>query len=93
MRKGTAMEAEKFVPTGPLDVSEFAGRHPSTVAMLATFRYGHLPLALQRTSRPCAELAFEAARRLPDGPELTAGLRKLREAKDCFVVAAVQAAG
>lgn len=24
-------------------------------------------------------------RELPDGPELTAGLRKLLEAKDCFV--------
>jgi hypothetical protein len=24
-------------------------------------------------------------KRLPDGPELTAGLRKLLEAKDCFV--------
>jgi hypothetical protein len=28
---------------------------------------------------------------LPDGPELTAGLRKLLEAKDCFVRAAVAA--
>lgn len=28
---------------------------------------------------------------LPDGPELTAGLRKLLEAKDCFVRAAVDA--
>jgi hypothetical protein len=26
---------------------------------------------------------------LPDGPELTAGLRKLLEAKDCFVRAAL----
>jgi hypothetical protein len=28
---------------------------------------------------------------LPDGPELSAGLRKLLEAKDCFVRAAVDA--
>lgn len=27
---------------------------------------------------------------LPDGPELTAGLRKLLEAKDCFVRAALE---
>jgi len=26
---------------------------------------------------------------LPDGPELTSGLRKLLEAKDCFVRAAL----
>lgn len=26
---------------------------------------------------------------LPDGPELTAGLRKLLEAKDCFVRASL----
>jgi hypothetical protein len=28
-------------------------------------------------------------RDLPDGPELSAGLRKLLEAKDCFVRAAI----
>jgi hypothetical protein len=27
---------------------------------------------------------------LPDGPELTAGLRKLLEAKDCFVRASLE---
>jgi hypothetical protein len=35
--------------------------------------------------------AHEMARALPDSPELTAGLRKLLEAKDCFVRAAVDA--
>ena len=29
------------------------------------------------------------AAQLPDGPELTAGLRKLLEAKDCFVRTAI----
>lgn len=29
---------------------------------------------------------------LPDGPELTSGLRKLLEAKDCFVRAALDIA-
>jgi hypothetical protein len=32
-----------------------------------------------------AECATEMAKRLPQNPELTAGLRKLLEAKDCFV--------
>lgn len=66
-------------------------RHPATVAMLRTFRWDHLPPHLQRVSRPFGELAHETADRLPDGPELTACLRKLRESKDCAVVALVQA--
>jgi hypothetical protein len=37
-----------------------------------------------------AELADSLAGKL-DGPELTAGLRKLLEAKDCFVRAALSA--
>lgn len=72
------------------DAAEFNDRHPGTVGMLLTFEWSHLPEDLQAISRPCCELAFEMARKLPDGPELTAGLRKLREAKDCFVVALVQ---
>jgi hypothetical protein len=40
-------------------------------------------------SKPCGGLAEEMIRVLPDGPELTAGLRKLLEAKDCFVRAAL----
>jgi len=49
------------------------------------FEYAHLPAALQEISRPIGELAqrFDAA--LPDGAEKSAGLRKLLEAKDCFV--------
>lgn len=35
-------------------------------------------------------LAGEMIHALPDGPELTAGLRKLLEAKDCFVRAALE---
>jgi len=34
-------------------------------------------------------MAGELLRHLPDGPELTTGLRKLLEAKDCFVRAAI----
>jgi len=67
----------------------FAHRHPSTVAILRHFDHGHLPAALQAVSRPCAELAREMVSELPDGPELTTGLRKLLEAKDCFVRVAV----
>jgi hypothetical protein len=37
----------------------------------------------------CSEFADEILVELEDGPELTAGLRKLLEAKDCFVRQAI----
>ena len=49
------------------------------------FAYLHLPPALQKVSKPFADLAEEMEQTLPDGPEKSAGLRKLLEAKDCFV--------
>ena len=49
------------------------------------FAYAHLPEHLQAISRPCAELAEKMCTTLPNGAELSAGLRKLLEAKDCFV--------
>lgn len=64
-------------------------RHPSTTHLLRFFAYAHLPPHLAAVSAPCAELADEMVAQLPDGPELTAGLRKLLEAKDCFVRAAL----
>lgn len=60
-------------------------RHPATLDLLRWFDYDHLPPHLQAVSQHCHALAFEMASSLPDGPELTAGLRKLLEAKDCFV--------
>ena len=49
------------------------------------FAWGHLPGSLQEVSRPIQELAVKMDNDLPDGPEKSAGLRKLLEAKDCFV--------
>ena len=65
------------------------GWHSGTAHLLRFFEYEHLPERLQVVSQPCAQLADDMVRTLPDGPELTAGLRKLLEAKDCFVRAAV----
>lgn len=62
--------------------------HPSTEAILKFFAYEHLPAKLQGISKPFAQLAHNMADQL-DGPELTAGLRKLLEAKDCCVRAAL----
>jgi len=44
--------------------------------------------SIQSVSKPFAELAKVLAERL-DGPEVTVGLRKLLEAKDCMVRAAL----
>jgi hypothetical protein len=44
-----------------------------------------LPEGLAAISRRCAELRDEMLDECKDGPELSAGLRKLLEAKDCFV--------
>lgn len=49
------------------------------------FECGHLPEKLQEVSKPICDLAIRMARDLPEGPEKSAGLRKLLEAKDCFV--------
>lgn len=62
--------------------------HPATAAILQYFAYEHLPPHLQSVSKPFAELAKVLAQQL-DGPEVTVGLRKLLEAKDCMVRAAL----
>jgi hypothetical protein len=65
--------------------------HPATKAILQYFEFDHLREGpLRDTSKKCHDLAYEMA--LSDelgGAELTAGLRKLLEAKDCFVRAAL----
>ena len=65
-------------------------RHAATQQIMRWFSYGHLPNGHPRViSSECAQLADTMIGELPDGPELTAGLRKLLEAKDCFVRAAI----
>lgn len=61
-------------------------RHPDTRHFAALFRYDHLPPHLQLVSKPIADVAEHLIGMLPDGPELTEGLRKLWEAKNSFVV-------
>ena len=54
------------------------------------FKYDHLPLKLQEVSKPIGDLAMELEQSIPDGPEKSAGMRKLLEAKDCFVRASLE---
>lgn len=57
--------------------------------ILQYFGYGHLPAHLATVSAPICDLAHHYAKTLPPGPETTVGLRKLLEAKDAFVRAAI----
>lgn len=62
--------------------------HPSVSSLLRFFEYDHLPMHLQRISQPFCTLAHEIAYNY-EGPEVGACLRKLLEAKDCAVRAAL----
>jgi hypothetical protein len=71
-------------------MSGFDGRHPGVTHFDDLFTTDHLPERLAPVSAACRDLAETVLAYLPDdGPELTAGLRKLLEAKDCFVRHAV----
>lgn len=61
----------------------------SKTPILRYFEYRHLPGILMAISKPCSDLAMTMAQALPASAETTAGLRKLLEAKDCFVQAAL----
>lgn len=58
--------------------------------ILEYFNYAHLPSNLKKVSKPICDLAVSLAESLPDGAEKQEGLRKLLEAKDCFVRAALE---
>jgi hypothetical protein len=67
--------------------------HPATEAILRWLNYDHLP---QGPLRDTSQLFYDLGTELVhysglSGPEVTVGLRKLVEAKDCFVRAAVEA--
>ena len=57
--------------------------------MLQFFRYEHLPEHLRAVSAPFGLLALQIAQTIPNNPERTVALRKLLEAKDCAVRAAL----
>lgn len=54
------------------------------------FGYKHLPEHLQPISKMFFDLANDLEKAFDDGPEKSAGMRKLLEAKDCFVRAAIE---
>ena len=61
-----------------------------TEMMLRHFEFKHLPPHLQAASAPFCELARTIAAGPTSGPETTTALRKLLEAKDCYVRAVLR---
>lgn len=59
------------------------------MADLRHFDYRHLPPRLAVVSQEIAQVAALIDTELPDSDEKSAGLRKLLEAKDCFVRARI----
>ncbi|MFF5977076.1 hypothetical protein ACFY7C_36850 [Streptomyces sp. NPDC012769] len=64
-------------------------RHPSVESVTRFFEYEHLPADLKVIAAACSDLKDFMLLKLEDDPEFTVGLRKLLEAKDCFVRASV----
>ena len=67
--------------------------HPAVSNLLSYFTYLHLQDDLQEVSKLFSELAHTLVEKTSlglDGAEATVGLRKLLEAKDCFVRAALR---
>ncbi len=72
-------------PKELIDFSAYEHLPPKPKELIDFFAYEHLPPRLQEVSKPVGDLAREMHRTLPNSAEKTAGLRKLLEAKDCFV--------
>lgn len=65
-------------------------RHPAVASLMRHFTIKRLPDGtVSTTATLFAMLAEHLADTLPSGPELTTGLRKLLEAKDCATRAAL----
>jgi len=79
-------EHEGYISWSPKDVFERAYQPVKEFdgEIMKYFAFEHLPPHLQEVSRPLGQVA-ELMASLPDGAEKSAGLRKLLEAKDCFV--------
>lgn len=66
-----------------------ANRHPNVLHLVGLFADDHLPEHLQTITTQCIHTVIYMCERLQDSPELSTGLRKLLEAKDCFVRSAL----
>lgn len=83
------IDGRRTVHATPDGLTGLDDRHTTVRHFALLFAYGHLPVHLAAVSLPLAQAAAAICNAVADGPELAAGLRKLREAKDCFVTQAV----
>jgi len=70
-------------------LDELDARLTTLYPVLKYFKYDHLPEKLQEVSKPFCELAFNLADDTSSNAETAVALRKLLEAKDCAVRAAL----
>ena len=83
---------EEFAKANPdvtVYVAEPESKEEGKPYILSYFTYEHLPAHLQMISIPFHQLAHAMYERLGGTEECMVGLRKLLEAKDCMVRAAV----
>lgn len=69
--------------------TEFTPGELYTDPVLRFFHYNHLPPSLQARSKPFCDLARAIIDTTPRNAERTVALRKLLEAKDCAIRAAL----
>lgn len=88
--KGTPDHYESWSPKAKFEDGYFLiPEQDSASPIMRYFAYEHLPDHLQKISKPLGDIAQLMDAMLPDGAEKTVGLRKLLEAKDCFVRASL----
>lgn len=95
IRFSRKVDAETFLSLVPItdvevrviNVAEynFGVETPMSSPIMKYFEYSHLPAHLQEVSKPLGDLGKVMDDFLPDCAEKSVGLRKLLEAKDCFV--------
>lgn len=65
--------------------------HPATANLMRWLSPNpNLPDPQRELAEACQGLAIEMTEKCPEGAELSTGLRKLLEAKDCFVRASME---
>lgn len=84
------MTSHRHSTTGSSHVFDSVGRNQATIHMMEVLGPNpKLDGVAADISNECWDMACAMTELLSDGPELTTGLGKLREAKDCFVMQAI----
>ena len=87
--KTEAIESPTQLQEPPLQQTTCKTTKFAKVGIIQYFVYSHLPKPLQKVSAPIGDLALLLSDIVPEGPQKEEGLKKLLEAKDCFVRASL----